>query len=37
MIFPVGDLLLLALAVGGITILPKECRRFLVIATPRWR
>ena len=33
MVYPVGDLLLLALAVGGITILPKEYRRFLVIAT----
>jgi PAS domain S-box-containing protein len=33
MTYPVGDLLLLALAVGGITILPKEYRRFLVIAT----
>ena len=33
MTYPVGDLLLLALAVGGITILPKDCRRFLVIAT----
>ncbi len=33
MMYPVGDLLLLALAVGGITILPKQYRRFLVIAT----
>ena len=33
MAYPVGDLLLLALAVGGITILPREYRRFLVIAT----
>ncbi len=32
-VYPVGDLLLLALAVGGITILPKEHRRFLVTAT----
>ncbi|HEY5456999.1 MAG TPA: response regulator [Acidothermaceae bacterium] len=31
--YPVGDLLLLALAVGGLTILPKGCRRFLVIAS----
>ena len=30
--YPVGDLLLLALAVGGMTILPKEYRRFLAIA-----
>ena len=33
MMYPVGDLLLLALAVGGITVLPREYRRFLVIAT----
>ncbi len=33
MTYPVGDLLLLALAVGGITILPREYRRFLVTAT----
>src|SRR5580658_7487906 len=33
MAYPVGDLLLLALAVGGLTILPKEYRRFLVIAS----
>jgi PAS domain S-box-containing protein len=33
MMYPVGDLLLLALAVGGITILPRDYRRFLVIAT----
>jgi two-component system sensor histidine kinase/response regulator len=31
--YPVGDLLLLAVAVGGLTILPKEYRRFLVIAS----
>jgi two-component system, sensor histidine kinase and response regulator len=30
--YPVGDLLLLALAIGGLTILPKEYRRFLSIA-----
>jgi PAS domain S-box-containing protein len=32
MAYPVGDLLLLALAVGGLAILPKGYRRFLVIA-----
>ena len=32
MSYPVGDLLLLALAVGGFAILPKGYRRFLVIA-----
>ena len=32
MAYPVGDVLLLALAIGGLTILPKEYRRFLVIA-----
>jgi PAS domain S-box-containing protein len=32
MAYPVGDLLLLALAVGALTILPKEYRRVLVIA-----
>jgi PAS domain S-box-containing protein len=32
MAYPVGDLLLLALAIGGLTILPKEYRRFLTIA-----
>ena len=32
MAYPVGDFLLLALALGGITILPKEFRHFLVIA-----
>jgi hypothetical protein len=31
--YPLGDLLLLAIAVGGLTILPKEYRRFLVIAS----
>jgi two-component system sensor histidine kinase/response regulator len=31
--YPVGDLLLLAVAVGGLTILPKEYRRFLLIAS----
>jgi two-component system sensor histidine kinase/response regulator len=33
MAYPVGDLLLLSLAVGGLTILPKEFRRFFVIAS----
>jgi PAS domain S-box-containing protein len=33
MTYPVGDLLLLALAIGGLTILPKEYRRFLIIAS----
>ena len=33
MVYPVGDLLLLALAIGGLTILPKEYRRFLAIAS----
>jgi PAS domain S-box-containing protein len=33
MAYPVGDLLLLALAIGGLTILPKEYRRFLTIAS----
>ncbi len=33
MAYPVGDLLLLSLAIGGITILPREYRRFLVIAS----
>ena len=33
MAFPVGDLLLLALVVGGLTILTKEYRRFLLIAS----
>ncbi|MGO9876847.1 MAG: response regulator [Acidimicrobiia bacterium] len=32
MTYPVGDLLLLALAVAGLAILPKEYKRFLVIA-----
>src|SRR5579859_4465622 len=32
MAYPLGDLLLLALAVGGLAILPKGYRRFLVIA-----
>ena len=32
MAYPVGDLLLLALAIGGLTILPREYRRFLTIA-----
>jgi PAS domain S-box-containing protein len=32
MVYPVGDLLLLALAVGGLAILPKEYKRFLVLA-----
>jgi len=32
LLYPVGDLLLLALVVGALTILPKEYRRFLVIA-----
>ena len=32
MAYPMGDLLLLALAVGAITVLPKEYRRLLVIA-----
>jgi len=30
--YPVGDLLLLALVVGALTILPRDYRRFLVIA-----
>jgi two-component system sensor histidine kinase/response regulator len=33
MTYPVGDLLLLALAVGGLAILPRDYRRFLVIAS----
>ncbi|MBV8951495.1 MAG: response regulator [Actinobacteria bacterium] len=32
MSYPVGDLLLLGLALGGLAILPKEYRRFLIIA-----
>ncbi len=32
MAYPLGDVLLLAVAIGGLTILPKEYRRFLVIA-----
>ena len=32
MTYPVGDLLLLSLAVAGLAILPKEYKRFLVIA-----
>ncbi len=32
LVYPVGDILLLALVVGALTILPKEFRRFLVIA-----
>ena len=32
MAYPVGDLLLFALAVGSIAVLPKQYRRFLVIA-----
>ena len=31
--YPVGDLLLFALAIGGLSILPKEYRRFLLIAS----
>ena len=31
--YPIGDLLLLAVAVGGLTILPREFRRFLIIAS----
>jgi two-component system, sensor histidine kinase and response regulator len=31
--YPVGDLLLFCLAIGGLAILPKEYRRFLVIAS----
>jgi two-component system sensor histidine kinase/response regulator len=31
--YPIGDLLLLALAIGGAALLPKEYRRFLVIAS----
>ena len=30
--YPVGDVLLFALAIGGFAILPKEYRRFLVVA-----
>jgi two-component system, sensor histidine kinase and response regulator len=33
MAYPVGDLLLFCLAVGGLAILPKEYKRFLVIAS----
>jgi two-component system, sensor histidine kinase and response regulator len=33
MAYPVGDLLLLALAIGGLTILPREYRRFLTVAS----
>ncbi len=33
MAYPVGDLLLLALAIGGLAILPKGFRRFLVLAS----
>jgi hypothetical protein len=32
-VYPVGDLLLLSLAIGGLTILPKEYRRFLTVAS----
>jgi len=31
--YPVGDLLLLCLAIGGLAILPKEYKRFLIIAS----
>jgi len=33
MVYPSGDVLLLALAIGGIAVLPREYRRFLAIAS----